>query len=273
MAFSALLTVGLLIHNAAGSFRVEVRSSIVGGQDAPVGRWPWMVHLNISDGSKRWRCGGSLLTDEWVLTAASCVDRQHNTNADKSMAWLGSNALRGFSRFRRLGNIITHNDFQSNGNLNNIALVKMTKKVVFTPVIAPVNLITTQDSFDSTSECWITGWGDVGKNNPLPGQEVLQQLQVPIVRQIECKAAYPGMTDKMLCAGYLEGGRGTCDGDTGGPLMCRTSRGFVQVGIMSYGNSSGCALEGFPSVYTRVDQYLPFINSYIHRYLEASAET
>uniref|UniRef100_UPI003AADBD33 tryptase-like n=1 Tax=Centroberyx gerrardi TaxID=166262 RepID=UPI003AADBD33 len=265
MAFSALLTVGLLIHNAAGSFGAEVRSSIVGGQDAPVGRWPWMVHLNISNGSYKWRCGGSLLNDEWVLTAASCVNQQRNTNWEKSIVWLGSHDLKGYSRFRGIRSITIHTNFQPNGYLNNIALIKMSKKVVFTSVIAPVNLTTIQDTFDSASECWITGWGNIWKNIPLPGREVLQELQVPIVRQVECKAAYPGMTDKMLCAGYLEGGKGTCDGDYGGPLVCRTARGFVQVGIMSYGNSSGCALEGFPSVYTRVDQYLPFINSRIHR--------
>ena len=60
----------------AGLSGAKVRSSIVGGHDAPKGRWPWMVHLNItSDGINRWRCGGTILNNQWVLTAASCWER------------------------------------------------------------------------------------------------------------------------------------------------------------------------------------------------------
>lgn len=59
-----------------GLLGAELRSSIIGGQDVPKGRWPWMVHLNItSDGIKKWRCGGSILNSEWVLTAANCWDK------------------------------------------------------------------------------------------------------------------------------------------------------------------------------------------------------
>ena len=64
------------LHLSKGLFGAEVKSSIVGGKDAVKDRWPWMVHINIttSDGHDNWRCGGSILSDQWVLTAASCWD-------------------------------------------------------------------------------------------------------------------------------------------------------------------------------------------------------
>lgn len=79
-----------------------------------------------------------------------------------------------------------------------------------------------------------------------------------------------GKTDQMsvyMCVFFV-----LPKGDYGGPLMCRAARGFVQVGIMSYGSRDGCALPGHPGVYTQVSRYLAFINDYIHHGEEASTE-
>uniref|UniRef100_A0A667YJA9 Peptidase S1 domain-containing protein n=1 Tax=Myripristis murdjan TaxID=586833 RepID=A0A667YJA9_9TELE len=244
-------------------------SYIVGGEDAQEGAWPWMAHLNLSDGTVRWRCGGSLLTDQWVLTAARCVDQRSNILMRKSMIWLGSHKLRGPSKFfRGISRVVIHPYYrvQASGYLNDIAMLKMSKKVTFSAKVANVSLSTVEDTFDSSSECWLTGWGNIGKNIPLPGEETLQQLKIPIIDQSECTAAYPGLTDEMMCAGYMQSRKDGCDGDYGGPLVCRTTSGFVQVGVLSYGASGGCALAGLPSVYTRVAQYLDFIRETIERY-------
>uniref|UniRef100_A0A3P9L8N9 Peptidase S1 domain-containing protein n=1 Tax=Oryzias latipes TaxID=8090 RepID=A0A3P9L8N9_ORYLA len=100
---------------------------------------------------------------------------------------------------------------------------------------------------------------------PLPDPETLQQLQISIVPQRDCRQTYPWLTDDMLCAGSPAGGKDACKGDYGGPLVCRTPRGFVQVGIMSSGSPDGCGLPGRPGVYTRVSSYLAFIKSNINR--------
>ncbi|XP_010749357.3 tryptase-2 isoform X2 [Larimichthys crocea] len=267
MAFYRLVTVLVLILNTGGSLEAEVRSSIIGGQDAPKGGWPWMAHLNItSDGKNRWRCGGTILSEQWVLTAANCFDRQAEPNWRRSFVSVGSHSLtKASARYMEIDTVMNHREYraQSGGYVNDIALVKLKKKLSFSPDVAPVTLPSIDDTFGSSSECWITGWGNIGTNVPLPDPETLQQLKIPIISQSACKAKYPELTDDMLCAGSQDGGMDACKGDYGGPLVCRKGSGFVQAGIMSYGSPDGCGLPGRPGVYTKVSKYLRFINDYI----------
>ncbi|XP_044038024.1 tryptase-2-like [Siniperca chuatsi] len=276
MAFCKLLIVLVLIHNTGGSLGAEVRSSIVGGQDAPKGSWPWMVHLNItSDGINKWRCGGTILNSEWLLTAANCLDEQRKPNLARSMVWVGSHNLQKEStRYMGILYVIRHPEYRalSTGYVNDIALIKLKKKMKFSQNVAPVGLPSVDDTFGSSSECWITGWGSIGNGVPLPDPETLQQLKIPIIPQSVCKDNYPELNSNMLCAGDMAGGKDACKGDYGGPLVCRAASGFVQVGIMSYGSRDGCALPGSPGIYTQVSKYLRFIDDYIHHAEEASAE-
>ncbi|KAI3360300.1 hypothetical protein L3Q82_014622 [Scortum barcoo] len=266
MAFCRLLTVLVLIHNTGGLFGAEVQSSIIGGHDAPEHSWPWMVHLNItSDGVNKWRCGGSILNTEWVLTAANCWDTNRKPNTLRSSVWVGSHSLRkGSVRYMGIQHVILHSQYKADktGFESDIALVRLRKKLVFSKYVAPVSLPSVDDAYGPSSECWITGWGYVGNGVPLSDPETLQQLKIPIVPQSACKATYPHLPSNILCAG--DGGKDACEGDYGGPLVCRKGSGFVQVGIMSYGSPAGCGLPGHPGVYTQVSKYLRFINDYIH---------
>ncbi|XP_060921534.1 tryptase-2-like [Labrus mixtus] len=278
MAFCKLFTVLVLIHNVGGLLGAEVRSSIVGGEDAPKGVWPWMVHLIVStDGIKKYRCGGTILSSQLVLTSASCWDRHPKPDPSRSMAWVGSQDLaKGAVRYMGLVFHMSHPEYRAydGGSVNDLGLVKLKKKLLFSEskLVAPVKLPRPDDVFDQTSECWITGWGAVENGVPLPPPETLQQLRIPILPQSVCKAKYPHLTSEQLCAGDLAGDKDACKGDYGGPLVCRTARGFVQVGIMSYGSPDGCGLPGRPGVYTRVSSFVDYINSYINITEEASAE-
>uniref|UniRef100_A0A3B4VNK3 Tryptase-2-like n=1 Tax=Seriola dumerili TaxID=41447 RepID=A0A3B4VNK3_SERDU len=260
---------GAFIIAFLGLHGAEVRSSIIGGHDALKGSWPWMVHLNITSYSnKNWRCGSTILNSQWLLTAA----RSDKPNLARSMAWVGTHSLqKGSARYLGIYAIIPEPKYRAVGNgfVNDIALVKLKKKLTFSDSIRPVTLPSVDDTFGPSSECWITGWGNIGTGVPLPDPEVLQELKIPIVPNSVCKTQYPELNSDMLCAGDMVGGKDACTGDYGGPLVCRAGSGFVQVGIMSYGSPNGCALSGRPGVYTQVSKYLRFINDYIHH---ASAE-
>ncbi|KAG7221973.1 hypothetical protein INR49_028256 [Caranx melampygus] len=275
MALCKLVTVLVLVHITGGLDGAEVRSSIVGGKDAPKDRWPWMVHLNIttSDGAKKWRCGGTILNAEWVLTAAHCWDPSLQPDPSRSMAWVGTHSLQKESaRYLGIVYVIPHRNYRAvgKGYLNDIALIKLKKKLRFSQSVRPVSLPSVDDTFGPSSECWITGWGYTGTNAPLQDPETLQELKIPIVPNTACAKQYPELSSDMLCAG--EGGKDACKGDYGGPLVCHGASGFVQVGIMSFGSPSGCAVSGRPGVYTQVSKYLRFINDYIHHAEEASVE-
>ena len=103
--------------------------------------------------------------------------------------------------------------------------------------------------------CSVSGWG----NTALDGDPVnlpirLQCLDVPIVDDAQCKNSYPGMiTQRMMCAGYMDGGRDVCNGDSGSPLVCD---GEVQ-GLVSWGR--GCANANYPGVYVKLCEFLSWI--------------
>ncbi|KAM7372595.1 hypothetical protein PAMP_009753 [Pampus punctatissimus] len=237
MAFCKILTVLVLIHNIGDLLGAEVRSSIIGGHDAKQGNWPWMVHLNItSNDKKNWRCGGSILNNQWVLTAASCFDKRLDPDKSRSMAWIKAHSLQnikqGSVRFVGIDKIIQHGHFKalSTGYENDIALIKL-KKELHHSQSDWMKLPGPKDEFSASSECWILGWGNIKTNG------LFHALQ----------------------------------GDNGGPLVCRTANGLVQAGIMSYTSPEGCGLTKRPGVYTRVNKHLRFITDYIN-HKEASAE-
>ncbi|XP_024292799.2 tryptase-2 [Oncorhynchus tshawytscha] len=275
MGFWGLLSVILLVQDAAESFVPQARSSIVGGKDAQKGSWPWIVYLLITDDTGFFSCGGSLLTEEWVLTAAHCVDPNDNPIPDRSSIRLGTHSLNEPSVFyRTISRIVSHPQYQKQrlALLHDIALVKMSEKVSFTPLVEPMSLPKPSDAFGPRSKCFVAGWGDVGNNVELSGNRTLQELELPIVKRSICKKKFPGLTDNMLCAGSMKKGEDSCQGDSGGPLVCGSSGEFVQVGIVSFGNTNGCAFKGFPGVYTRVKRYMDFINETITSDRQASAE-
>ncbi|KAM9541516.1 tryptase-2-like isoform 1-T1 [Salvelinus alpinus] len=265
MGFWGLLSVILLVQDAAESFVPQARSSIVGGKDAQKGSWPWIAYLLITDDTGFFSCGGSLLTEEWVLTAAHCVDPNDNPIPYRSYIRLGTHSLNEPSVFyRSISRIVSHPQYKKQhlALLHDIALVKLSKKVTFSSLVKPVTLPKPGDAFRPLRNCWIAGWGNVGNNVELSGNRTLQELELPIVKRSTCKQKFSGFT----------GGKDSCQGDSGGPLVCRSSGEFVQVGIMSFGDTNGCALEGFPGFYTRVARYMDFIQAAITSDRQASAE-
>ncbi|KAL3986563.1 caspase recruitment domain-containing protein 8 [Sarotherodon galilaeus] len=218
--------------------QVALNTRIVGGQVAPVGSWPWQVSLQRS-GSHF--CGGSLINSQWVLTAAHCFQ-----TTDQS----------GLS-------IITHPNYNSKTNDNDICLLQLSSPVTFTSYISPVCLAASDSTFYSGVNSWVTGWGNTGEGVSLPFPQNLMEVEVPVVgnRQCNCNYGVGRITDNMICAGLSAGGKDSCQGDSGGPMVSKQNGRWIQAGIVSFGE--GCARPNFPGVYARVSQYQTWINSQI----------
>ncbi|XP_052029506.1 anionic trypsin-2-like isoform X8 [Apodemus sylvaticus] len=134
-------------------------------------------------------------------------------------------------------------------------LIKLASPVTLNARVATVSL--PSSCAPAGTQCLISGWGNTlsfGVNNP----DLLQCLNAPVLPQADCEASYPGqITSNMICVGFLEGGKDSCQGDSGGPVVCN---GQLQ-GIVSWGY--GCALKDNPGVYTKVCNYVDWIQSTI----------
>uniref|UniRef100_A0AAQ6IV37 Peptidase S1 domain-containing protein n=1 Tax=Anabas testudineus TaxID=64144 RepID=A0AAQ6IV37_ANATE len=228
-----------------------LNTKIVGGQVASPGSWPWQVSLQIS-GSHF--CGGSLINNQWVMTAAHCFGSSV-TVVLGLQTQSGSNPN---SQSRKIAKGIMHPSYNSQTNDNDIYLLQLASPVTFTNYILPICLAASGSTFYNGTNSWVTGWGTTSKSS-----NRFVEVEVPIVgnRQCNCDYGVGSITNNMMCAGLSAGGKDSCQGDSGGPMVSKQGSYWIQSGIVSFGD--GCALPNFPGIYTRVSQYQSWINSMI----------
>ncbi|XP_066579299.1 tryptase-2 [Amia ocellicauda] len=243
------------------------RNSIVGGYNAKDGQWPWQVYIKmILKNMPRYiiSCGGSLISERWVLTAAHCFDIPYVL--DRSEMRLGAYRLKESNSHEKKIPMkrkpIIHEKYVINQTHKgyDIALVELILPVSYSHYISPVTLAEADaEDFTRGWECWATGWGNIGDNVPLPDPKTLQEVKLPIIGNALCDKVYGGIKSEMVCAG--DGGKDTCQGDSGGPLVCRKRLvSWVLVGITSFGDV--CGKPKFPGVYTRVSSFRRWIKKH-----------
>ncbi|KAL0107979.1 hypothetical protein PUN28_014916 [Cardiocondyla obscurior] len=231
---------------------------IVNGTEATLGQFPHQVSLMRSYSQKHF-CGGSLISVSWVLTAGHCVYLYGSVVEPWTVTVAGGIVkLNGDTTTRQQSNVVdirVHPDFDLVNLYNDVAVLKLTSPFTFTPQVRNVPLA--GNPFVPYTVCQVAGWGYLSSSIPIVSPDLLY-VDLPVRSIKECRELLVNVTDLpagMICAGYLEGGRDACQGDSGGGMVCDG----ILTGIVSGGN--GCAEPRLPGVYADVFHYLDWITT------------
>ncbi|XP_023953996.2 venom protease [Bicyclus anynana] len=245
---------------------------IVGGVDAKLGDLPWMALLGYSvrGAPTNWLCGGSLISARHVLTAAHCI---HNQETSLYVVRLGELDLAREDEGAVPVDVlikrnIKHEAYNHESFENDIGLIVLQNEVQFTDLIRPI-CIPTDSRFRSVDFVgWtplVAGWGKLSARGAKATH--LQVLQLPVLTNEVCVQRYAAyeaqvIDQRVLCAGYTSGGKDSCSGDSGGPLMqpipVNLTSVYYQLGVVSFGPRE-CALPGLPGIYTRITSFVPWL--------------
>uniref|UniRef100_A0A6I8R6X3 Prostasin n=1 Tax=Xenopus tropicalis TaxID=8364 RepID=A0A6I8R6X3_XENTR len=239
-----------------------VRSRIMGGQEAPYGKWPWQANLR-RPGYYPY-CGGTLIGEKWILTAAACI---HSNTKSSFQVFVGDYNLDNTDKGEQpvsVKRIIIHPSYREGYLNDNIALLELATKVQMNKVTLPVCLPDASVTFPDGQKCSVTGWGQIMDGGD---PRVLREVEVKMMSNDRCNTLFnipdaygrttANLTDTMLCAGYAKGGRDSCNGDVGGPLVCPKDGRWYLAGVVSGGD--GCGKPNRPGIYTRVSSYIKWI--------------
>ncbi|NWQ61168.1 TMPS6 protease, partial [Neopipo cinnamomea] len=233
-------------------------SRIVGGLNSVEGEWPWQASLQVRG---RHICGGTLIADRWVVSAAHCFQDERLASPSIWTVYLGKyfqNATSHTEVSFKVNRLFLHPYYEEDSHDYDVALLQLDHPVIISPLIQPICLPAPSHFFEPGLHCWITGWGALKEGGHI--SNVLQKVDVQLIQQNICSEAYHYMiTPRMLCAGYYKGKKDACQGDSGGPLACKETSGrWFLAGLVSWG--MGCTHSNHYGVYTRITQVLGWIN-------------
>jgi len=260
LAFACVAGVeGARVSNNCGAQGVagnETGVQIVNGVDASECVWKWQVGFRYNDIGLPF-CGGALINDEWVLSAAHCA------NFADFLVVAGEWKPRersGNEQNRRAVQFIRHPLYGSTtGSTHDYAMVRVDRKFDFNTCVGSACL---PDGSDVSvgSECWITGWGTLRSGGRQP--DILQEGKVTVLANNNCGSYSSSQIDaSMLCAQGRNDNGGivdACQGDSGGPLVCEANGVWTLYGATSWGR--GCASANYPGVWARVHFVMDWVN-------------
>ncbi|KAL3276633.1 hypothetical protein HHI36_012005 [Cryptolaemus montrouzieri] len=225
---------------------------IVGGREADIKEFPYQVSVVVNG---LHLCGGSIISEKYVITAAQCIDGETTQNVEVCVGSSTIGAQEG--KMYKIKAIFENQDFSFWNYDSDIAILELAEDLTFGSTVGNIGLPAKGDDVPLPGSMGvITGWGvTVERTTNLSTQ--LLTTQVPIMSLYQCINDYSAdkITQNMICAGYNNGQYDSCFGDSGGPLVV----GDVLVGIVSWGYA--CGEKNKPGVYTSVIGMRDFIES------------
>ncbi|XP_026102994.1 complement factor D-like [Carassius auratus] len=245
---SLLLVTSLLPHL---TLTAHVNVGIVNGSEAKPHSRPYMVSIQ-SNGIHV--CGGSLISDQWVLTAAHCWNRNQTLTVV-----VGAHVLREIKNSDHIGvkSYIQHKSYSVDFNFNDIMLLRLQEKVnINNNYVKSISLPKNEEDVEANTLCSVAGWGRLEIEGPMSDR--LMEANVTIMNKSECYKRWGNLflEKQMMCA---HGHGGSCRYDSGGPLVC----GHTAIGVTAFGNQLLCNSPKKPNVYLKISPYIKWINSTI----------
>jgi len=231
---------------------------IVGGDESKPYSRPYQVSVQSTSGSHF--CGGSIIAENLILTAAHCMEGVNGNSPDMQVR-VGAHSLTdGSGQVIQVATTYTNQEYP---NLSkDVALLKLAENITDKNAKA----LTLADSsffnekIKTGTPMVVSGWGTLTSGGQMPDK--LMEVSVPYVTNEVCNSAdaYNGTVQATeLCGGLKEGGKDSCQGDSGGPLVVTAGDKFVQVGIVSWGE--GCAVANKYGVYANVASLKDWIDN------------
>jgi len=215
---------------------------VVGGKPSAAGDWPWQAAVYLKDkGVYGFQCGASIIDKRLLLCAAHCFYDNNGSRIDDSMFKfaLGTHNLKekpkGFQQFSA-AQIILHFRYNPAEFDFDIALVQLNKDIQYGPTVQPI-MLAERDPLDG-EKCFVTGFGRTNTESN-EGSVELMEVALPVVSRQTCSEQWGQdnleITQGMLCAGFPEGGKASCNGDSGGPFACNATGKWILAGVVSFG--------------------------------------
>ncbi|XP_035784095.1 brachyurin-like [Anopheles albimanus] len=239
---------------------------VTNGQEATPGQFPYQIALLSEFPTGTGLCGGSVLTNNYILTAAHCVISGATTLANAGTAIIGAHnrnveePSQQRIRFEQAG-IVAHPQYTPTNIRNDIAVVRLNSPITFNDRVQPARLPARSDARQfGGSMGTVSGFGRTSDASQATSAVVMFTSN-PVLTEADCISQWNSVLiqPQNVCMSG-EGGRSSCNGDSGGPLAVQDGGASLQIGVVSFGSAAGCAI-GMPSVYARVSFFLGFIEA------------
>ena len=240
-------------------------TKIVGGEPTKIDKHPWQVAIEIIRDDGTYLCGGSIILNKWVLSAAHCFKEEGQAAAQPKIVFVKAGATNvNEGNWAPVDKVVVHDGYNPQTFENDIALIKIDNGLQGENIDI-IKLAGAESTLKIGDPLQVTGWGvtkEVGGEMP----KQLLKAEVPYVDNATCNKpdSYNGtVLPGMMCAGKEQGGVDSCQGDSGGPLVSPPDlpKNAVLVGVVSHGE--GCARKLKYGVYTRVSTYRPWIEKVV----------